>query len=668
MEMPSHAAVRANQPDSGPQGLGSARRHRREPTGHKHSICSAAGGCTPHKHAQVQNNDSQDWGRAYILGNCSHWTNSLTETFPTALHPAKPTSLVPYLHRHSINLLRSLKSDANRCWHIKLLPRAWFILNRFNPYFKSKPAFSLKENEKRRTLTSNFFLSSDFPQLAPNDTTRTVSDAHAAAVAARSHGAVPAAPQPRPPSAPLPAARRPEPRTAHGNPRRVLSAGCCCAALAGTAQTARFCVAQLNIFFSASGLLFLPLFKREGKLLSASHALPPSCLVYFTFCGHLSKTRWSTPQPKAEPHCGANQRNSAADPKPAPRCSTPAPHTGTRPLGPGREVATGCGRHGAHLGMLPWRSAHFRGECRRDGAAFWTNQMSAHRNKSPRAQRRRATVPEADTSSTEVFLPTLCPVGVPSAVQRFPLPAPRYRTAPRTPRPRFCLRADGRSGAPRRSRWLTAASGAPEPRARSQLPTARRTYSDATRRAAPRSPRGRTRAAPSRRPPVTSAAARSRRRPTSVAGSGGGSLGPPAPPRPAPARPLAGPPGARAPPCRARRAGGAAGKGARRHFAPSRVRDDARPHRATDLVVPPTRPNPGKGQRWLCPLPQSPHHSCFCRHTLCSYCSACSSWTKFLPQHSPIPVLQAAAATAQAPSGLAFLLLPPWCRSAQLRA
>lgn len=39
----------------------------------------------------------------------------LTETFPTALHPAKPTSLVPYLHRHSINLLRSLKSDANRC-------------------------------------------------------------------------------------------------------------------------------------------------------------------------------------------------------------------------------------------------------------------------------------------------------------------------------------------------------------------------------------------------------------------------------------------------------------------------------------------------------------------------------------------------------------------------
>lgn len=165
------------------------------------------------------------------------------------------------------------------------------VHNRFNPYFKSKPAFSLKENEKHRTLTSNFFLSSDFPQLAPNDTTRTVSDAHAVAAAARSHGAVPAAPQPRPPSAPLPAARRPEPRTAHGNPRRVLSAGCCCAALAGTAQTARFCVAQLNIFFSASGLLFLPLFKREGKLLSASHALPPSCLVYFTFCGHLSKTR-----------------------------------------------------------------------------------------------------------------------------------------------------------------------------------------------------------------------------------------------------------------------------------------------------------------------------------------------------------------------------------------
>jgi len=32
--MPSHAAVRANQPDSTPQGLGPARRHRRQPTGH----------------------------------------------------------------------------------------------------------------------------------------------------------------------------------------------------------------------------------------------------------------------------------------------------------------------------------------------------------------------------------------------------------------------------------------------------------------------------------------------------------------------------------------------------------------------------------------------------------------------------------------------------------
>jgi len=191
----------------------------------------------------------------------------------------------------------------------------------------------LKENEKRRTLTSNFFFLLDFPRLVPNDTARTVSDAHAAAVAARSHvavPAVPAVPRPRPPRAPLRAAQRPEPRTAHGNPRRVLPAGCCCAALAGTAQTAIFCVAPLNIFFSRSGLLFPSLFKapRESAF-SITRAAAKLALCTSRSVGILLKRAEAFSQ---RPNLTAAQTNATPPQTPSPlRGASPAAmqHTGT---------------------------------------------------------------------------------------------------------------------------------------------------------------------------------------------------------------------------------------------------------------------------------------------------------------------------------------------------
>lgn len=82
----------------------------------KCNICSAEGGYSSHKHFQGLKNDRP---AGPILGNCSHSTNSLTPTFPAALHLEKHTSLVPYLHRkHSVNLLWSLnqmQTDADSC-------------------------------------------------------------------------------------------------------------------------------------------------------------------------------------------------------------------------------------------------------------------------------------------------------------------------------------------------------------------------------------------------------------------------------------------------------------------------------------------------------------------------------------------------------------------------
>lgn len=120
------------------------------------------------------------------------------------------------------------------------------------------------------------------------------------------------------------------PARRNGNPRRVLPAGCCCAALAGTAQTAIFCVAPLNIFFSRSGLLFPSLFKapRESAF-SITRAAAKLALCTSRSVGILLKRAEAFSQ---RPNLTAAQTNATPPQTPSPlRGASPAAmqHTGT---------------------------------------------------------------------------------------------------------------------------------------------------------------------------------------------------------------------------------------------------------------------------------------------------------------------------------------------------